>query len=343
MKIYFDSYSFNFENVADRRRFGGYLRNSENSDILQVYDFLIADVIVICQNSDFSFWLTYVGSAKLIFDFSDPYLNEPFSLNKFFRGCYKYIIGKESKFNFNYLGLIKRLLQFVDIVVCSSEIQKELIYKFNQNVKIIYDYQHDDITFTKCNYDISPININILWEGISSNLVTLKTYKSLFENLNNSFNIKFHFITDVEKPLLGGFLKFSTYKYLKRILPKNSNFYLYSWNREMFSLLASNSDIAIIPLNLNDPYQNAKSPNKLFLLWRLGIPVVVSASDSYKSEMIKAGLDLYCYSDNDWVEKINQIINSVPQRVKLVNQAKSYVESSFSYRNLNQHWEEVLL
>ena len=111
----------------------------------------------------------------------------------------------------------------------------------------------------------------------------------------------------------------------------------------MFSLLASNSDIAIIPLNLNDPYQNAKSPNKLFLLWRLGIPVVVSASDSYKSEMIKAGLDLYCYSDNDWVEKITQIINSVPQRVKLVNQAKSYVESRFSYRNLNQHWEEVLL
>ena len=343
MKIYFDSYSSNLENVADRRRFGGYLKNKENLDVLLVYDILIADVIVICQNSDFSFWLTYKGSAKLIFDFSDPYLNEPLSLNKIFRGCYKYIVGKESKLNFNYLGLIQRLLQFVDVVVCSSEIQKEMVYQFNKNVKVIYDYQQCDITLTKSNYDISPLNINILWEGISSNLVTLKTYKSLFENLNNNFNIKYHFITDMEKPLIGGIFKYSTYKYLKGILPNSSIFYLYSWNLEMFSLLASNSDIAIIPLNLNDPYQNAKSPNKLFLLWRLGIPVVVSASDAYKSEMINAGLDLYCYSDNDWLEKINQITSSVPQRIKIVNQAKSYVESRFSNKDLNQLWEEVLL
>ena len=42
--------------------------------------------------------------------------------------------------------------------------------------------------------------------------------------------------------------------------------------------LVTEADIAVIPIDLSDPVAQAKPENKLMILWRLGMPVIASAT-----------------------------------------------------------------
>lgn len=53
------------------------------------------------------------------------------------------------------------------------------------------------------------------------------------------------------------------------------------WYKRTFSSIVAKSDLSSIPLDLADPFVAGKPANKLFLLWRMAMPVVTSATEAY--------------------------------------------------------------
>jgi hypothetical protein len=62
--------------------------------------------------------------------------------------------------------------------------------------------------------------------------------------------------------------------------------------------------MAIIPIDLSDNFNAGKPENKLILLWKIGIPVITSATPAYVRAMQAENLDMYCYTEKEWVDKI---------------------------------------
>ena len=51
-----------------------------------------------------------------------------------------------------------------------------------------------------------------------------------------------------------------------------------------------------------------KPENKLGLLWRMGMPVVTSATPAYTRAMNEAGQSLTCKDDAEWMSKLENLI-----------------------------------
>ena len=97
------------------------------------------------------------------------------------------------------------------------------------------------------------------------------------------------------------------------------------------SLFAKNS------LALNQ----GKSPNKLIMALRNGIPTLCSRIPSYEALAKEADLDLCCGSTSEWVEKTSRLIQSLERRKEFSQKGLSFVEEKYSHQNFINQWDNV--
>ena len=130
---------------------------------------------------------------------------------------------------------------------------------------------------------------NIVWEGVADNVYAFESLKGVFAQLDEKYEIALHFVTDLSYLKYSGrFGKTYTSQIIKGL---SKRVYLYEWNDLMCSEIICSSDLAIIPIDLKNPLVKGKPENKLLLFWRMGMPVITSATPSYERAMKKAGLD----------------------------------------------------
>ena len=76
--------------------------------------------------------------------------------------------------------------------------------------------------------------------------------------------------------------------------------------------------MAIIPLRKNYNFEKGKSNNKLAMFMRNRSPILTSRIDSYEKIFKKIKINATCSSTKEWVDKINQLINSEKLRKNLL-------------------------
>ena len=64
---------------------------------------------------------------------------------------------------------------------------------------------------------------------------------------------------------------------------------LHLWDESTCSDIIRNCDLAVIPIDLSDPFAFGKPENKLLLFWGMGMPVVTSAIPAYVRAMQAVG------------------------------------------------------
>jgi hypothetical protein len=147
-------------------------------------------------------------------------------------------------------------------------------------------------------------------------------------------------ITDPFVPRVGArYLRVPTRQVLHRAF---ADFDLRTWEKGTMPDLVTEADIAVIPIDLSDPVAKAKPENKLMLLWRLGMPVVASATPAYRRCMSAAGLDLTCESTGDWVITIKKLLAEAGARRTAADAGRAYVDENCSTAALVQRWDQVL-
>ena len=84
-----------------------------------------------------------------------------------------------------------------------------------------------------------------------------------------------------------------------------------------------------------------KPANKLHLMWRLGLPVLASATPAIKFSSEVSGINLLCNEKKDWVKFINFFLNNKNDIKILGKQLREIANSKFSDIEELNKWNSI--
>ena len=340
LRIGYVPLSQTFEKPGDKRRFV-YYANSRNllfeiADPSKKYD-----LVVLSQNADLSIWCNYdPGGAKIVYDFIDSYLAIPRNeIKGRLRGLAKYFSRQSKYLRLNQWKSIESMCLRADAVICSTDEQAIDIKPFCDNVHQILDVQSSVIKRTKNDYQSDKV-FNIVWEGQASNVYQFEFLKTVLHELAKKHEIALHFITDLSyQRYAGKYVKTHTEDIVEGLCDR---VYIYEWNELMCSEIVSSCDLAIIPIDLTNPFVRGKPENKLLLFWRMGMPVITSSSPSYVRAMNKAGLDMTCNTKDEWYAMLDKYILSQDARETAGVLGRNSACENYSEDDILGRWDNVL-
>lgn len=337
LRIGYVPYSNALDRPGDRRRFPYYACKRgirfEIADPAKEYD-----LVILSARADISVW-SRCPKAKLVYDLIDSYLAIPRAdLKGRLRGLFKFLSRQSRYLQLDHWKAIGGMCARADAVVCSTQEQQCDILKFCPNVHIILD-AHMGVTHTvKTDYRAGQ-PFRLVWEGLPQTLDSLELIRPVLERLRSRYPIEMHVVTDRKYfRYMGQYGKADTLEAAQRILP---DVCFHEWKEADCADIICSCDLAVIPLALTDPFAAGKPENKLLLFWRMGMPVVTSASPAYVRAMQAAGMDLVAKDESDWLVKIERLLRDEAARREAGTLGKVYVNHEFSEASLLARWDAV--
>ena len=320
---------------GDRRRFAAYAR-SRNIGFELAERGGQYDLIIISELADITYWAEHPGGV-IVYDLIDSYLAvENRSFTDRFRGTYKFLTGAHRQFEFDYRESVKQMCRRAAAVICSTEEQRADIANHCRNVHIILDVHNTVAKSRKTDFRTGQV-FKIAWEGLPSNLRQLAVIRDVLRGLVAKHEIELHVITDPIMPKYWGHLgQIKTADAVRKIFPRSI---FHPWNEESCATILAGCELAVIPVDLADPFTRGKPENKLLLLWKIGMPVVTSATPAYERAMASAGLDHVCRTDADWTQALEQMIASDDLRKTAAVRGYEYSMANFAEEQMFARWD----
>ncbi len=326
------------QHPADIRRFVSYAK-ARNLQYEVAQPSKCYDVVVLNETSDIGVWANY-QDGKIVFDFIDSYLAIPRTdVKQLFRGLVWYANGRHSRLCVDFKGALQTMCRRADAVVCTTDEQKRDISAFCRNVHIILDI-HDNVARTRKQDYAASRSFNLVWEGLPSNISQLGAIGSLLREVSQRKPITLHVVTDMDRPGALPFLpRINSTEVVGKIF---DNVILHRWDETTLATIVTQSDAAVIPIFTGDPLTRGKPGNKLALLWRMGMPVVTSATPSYRRMQEAAGLEyLACDSDADWLAAFDRLMTDEMARREAGERGHAFVTEHLRTDKLLNLWDDV--
>jgi glycosyltransferase involved in cell wall biosynthesis len=298
------------------------------------------DLIILTERSDKSVWGKYHNSnVKIVYDIVDSYLSvHHYDIKGMFRGLAKYLSGESRHLQLNYWKAIENLCRRSDAVVCGTDEQKNDLMKFCSNTHIVLDFTNSVVRKIKRDYSSGDV-FNFVWAGLPYNIGTLFVVKEALRQLKPSYRIALHIVTNLQY-----------YKYMGRYWQANAadlantiydNVYLHEWDDETCSDIITACDLALLPAVLNNPFNAGKPVNRLLLFWRMGMPVVVSATPAYSRAMEQCGLPMVCWTRDEWSEILEKYIKDKDARGDAGTRGRAFAEQFYNEETILAQWDNV--
>lgn len=326
---------------GDRRRFAGLARycGIEKFDVDK--DPKGFDLVVATLGSD----LTRISAIRkangaLIFDMSDSYLNESTSnIRTQFRGIYNFARGKYSRPVLDFQSLLRESLSVADVVTCASDEQAASIQELNQQVFVIPDWL-DEVEQPLPSRPPHTGTLELLWEGQPDNLRHLHEIIPQLNKLALTSNFKISFVTNGRyRPFGGSPITLETQNLLRKA---RFEYQVMEWTISNLQEVAKRSDLAIIPIKENDPFAWSKPENKLLSFWRLGVPVLASATPSYSRVMTGLGVEGIVSEKSKWFEYLANYDSLSGVLATQVLAGREYASERTSINTLGSAWHEAI-
>jgi len=329
--------SSDLHSPGDRRRFVYYARQRnlhfEIADPAESYD-----VVILSQCADLSVWRQY-SKGRVVYDLIDSYLAIPKTDFKGqIRGLAKFISRQSRHLQLNYWKAIEAMCRRADAVICATDEQKSDIVKFCSNTHIILDAHGMASRTIKKNYSANR-PFRIVWEGLPQTMRSLGLIHPILDRLRQKYPLELHIVTDLEYyRYLGCFGKRKTIDDAQTIFPDAK---LHEWKESSLSNTICSCDLAVIPLSSDDPFAYGKPENKLLLFWRMGMPVVASATPAYARAMSGAGLQMACLSDSEWSVILEAHLTDESLRREAGEKGLVYTKLNYSEGSLLASWDRL--
>ena len=340
MKIGYVPYGRDLTQPADRRRFPYYAEKRglayEIADPEADYD-----LVIVTPRSDLDAWSRYrPGTAKLIFDIVDSYLDIPRTNPKaLLRGPAKFVAGEARTPFFTYRGALERILRRADATTCATPEQAAAIRPLCPNVHPILDFQTRMITTVKEDYRASE-PFNLVWEGLGENARWFSAIREPLAEISRKRPVVLNLVTAIHFKQLSQ--RFWTRETAAIVRKSFDEVRVHQWSEETVASVATMCDLALIPLPLDRPLEAGKPESKLISFWRMGLPTVTSATAAYTRVMSAAGESLHCATDSEWVNALEGLIESEAARERAGRAGRAYAESHYSDERLSEAWDAAL-
>jgi glycosyltransferase involved in cell wall biosynthesis len=340
LRIGYVPYGPTFDFPADRRRFCFYARERnipfEIARPSEAYD-----VVVLSQAADVSVWSRYPrGRTKIVFDFVDSYLSIPRrDLKGRFRGLAKFASGQNRRLRLNYWTALEDMCRRADATVCGTAEQQKAIRPFCPNAHVILDSQSLAVRGCKEDYRAGEV-LNFVWEGLGHNLGHLLEIREVLQDVRSKRPFVLHAVTELSYGRFLGrrFGKHSTLDDAQRIWP---GMYLYQWHESTFPAIVRSCDLALIPIPLGDPFCAGKPENRLLLFWRMGMPVLASATPAHNRALQDSGLEKGLTSPQEWREALERFMSDEETRRRAGQTGRTFAETFHSNEKWLARWDQV--
>ena len=299
------------------------------------------DLVVVSAVADITRWARTPARTAVVYDLLDSYLALPrIAPRSLLRAPAKLLSGELRFPVLDYTSAIRRMCERAEVVVCTTEEQRHDIRPFCDEVHIVLDL-HDEIEGQpKQDYALRSREVHLVWEGLPQTLGPLLALAPTLRGLDQSWEVHLHLVTDREyHQFLGRYGRRSAEDLALRIHPRAV---VHPWSAASLVEVATAADIAVIPLDLEDPFSRGKPENKLLILWRLGLPTVTSASPAYVRAMAGAGLDLVCRTPSDWRDALDGLLASEDRRAEAGRRGRAYVAAHHREEQVLARWDAVI-
>lgn len=327
---------------GDRRRFCHYAR-ARGLDWEVYRDGASYDVVVLSPLADLTRWSRLPrGGPRLVCDMPDSNLElDDWTWKSRLRGAAKYAFRQHRYLELDYKDSLRRIFERADAVVCSIEEQKRNLSRYSSNVHPILDFHTDDVRRVKEDYRASGPTLHLFWEGVGGNLIVFAEVRDALLRISRRRPLSLHLFTDTWlRPFNGPVPAVPTRRLLRGLHDQIPTF-MYDYNAFMLASVATTCDLALIPIVMDDPVYVAKPENKLLLLWRMGIPTVVSATPAYVRTMDAAGVPMYARTPADWEELIERYAADEVARHEAGTRGRSFVLAEHSEERSLAKWDAV--
>lgn len=339
MRIGYVPYSRAMTQPGDRRRFPYYAAQRgveyELADPDQAYD-----VVVVTPRTDLTRWSRYrPGQAKVVFDIVDSYLEIPRTNPKaILRGPAKFLAGEAPTPFTSYRRTLELILERADAATCATPEQAAVLARYCPNTHAILDFQTRMVTHVKESY-AAGMPFNLVWEGFGDNVRWFAEIQAALAEVSRRHPLVLHLVTAIE------FKQFTQRFWNRRTTQIASRYFadvrLYQWSEQMVSVIATACDLAVIPLPGDRPLETNKPESKLISFWKMGLPVVTSATPAYVRTMAAAGQRLTCATEADWSAALLRLIEDENARAHAGRSGREFAETEYSEERLLAAWDAV--
>jgi hypothetical protein len=339
-RIGWSSYSRDFSRPGDRRRFAAYAAERglpyEQASLDRPYD-----VVLITHHSDLPGWIARKrrdgDRLKLVFELIDSYLADTSIARRLLKGLGRYALGTDSRISVDFLRRLTQTCSHADAVICSTIEQKEAIGRYNRNVHLSFDWFGDELGQPKRDFSRNG-KLRLVWEGQSVTSGHLNCVADALNDLSN--DVELHLVTDPAVHRYFG--RFGTYRTMDGLKPLRCEKVLHPWSRDSFAEQVKKADVAIIPIDTADAFAMGKPDNKLVMLWKMGMPVLATATPAYQRAMQGAGLDMLCRTAADWTQKLRDLLNASPVELEeTARRGRDFADKTYTREAFMGRFDEV--
>jgi len=343
LKIGYWPLSPNLESAGDRRRivFWAQARGHEIiTDLGKSVDVLIAS-----EKTDFNSPILLERKTPVIFDLIDAYLSPLNSFDDLARGVGKKFAGQISGEIKPFSKHIQDFCLQAEAVICSSIEQEKIIKPYNLNTHVILD-SHEEIPFIDAQYRHFETgeDSRVLWEGQPATIRGVRHISSTLTALAKSHKVRFDFVTDNEFfQYFGKYIKRSTLDTLNKDLNEIfERVNLIPWSLENLVASARQCSIAMIPIDVSVPMTLLKPENRLLIMWRLGLPCLVSPSPAYVRVSKEAGVNGVCDDSMIWLSNFESFLNDPKYAFDEIVLGQNYLREFHTKAILLEKWDNAI-
>ena len=339
-------YSQDLSHPGDRRRLKVWSDFFQNS--INLGNPKKSDLLVLSGASALGKWVKNHPGPTVI-DLVDGYISYDVPLfEDVARNTLRSILGKSSLNSFRYSNEVINAICRASAVVVASPEQAAHVRPFNENVHCILDDHSELKSNVSSKRNSADRKFTVIWEGLGH---TLKHLSQIAESLE-----RFFYKEDVRLIVLTSpyfyrwankFGRIEVPKLLEKSFNRNSNSVEFlAWSVENLKSAARISDLAILPIDLTDPFAVSKPENKLLSFWTLGLPTLCSAIPSYKRVLSAIGQDDFLVDYEDWFDALvrikRQIQYSKEQTITKLENQQNYLYEFHSREIIAEKWDRVL-
>jgi glycosyltransferase involved in cell wall biosynthesis len=324
---------------GDRRRFAFYAHHRKVPFELTVSPSSVHDVVVVTESADIPAWIRAPSSTKIVYDLVDSYLALPrLAVKNVGRGVAKRLAGATSRITLDWHATVRAMCRRADAVVCATDEQRNQIAQLNPNVHVILD-DHSELGARRKHSYAGAVPFRLVWEGLPYTLPAFASVAGVINEACRRDDAELHLVTDLEfHRYAGTFGRERTDRVAGRMLDR---FRLHPWSVDALAEMTRTADLGLIPADLRDPFSAGKPENRLLIFWRLGLPVLTSATPAYMRTMERAGVDMTCTDTADWRAKLKRYMGDEGLRRDAAERGLTYVRETHSPERLLAAWDRV--
>ena len=340
LKIGYVSQSHNLQHPADRRRLMYWAKRRGHEIVLDLEQ--KTDVTVLSGRADFAFWTQKKNAGPIILDLIDGYLGNEKPWKDWARGAGKVLVGQVGGRPRPYREIVAEVCNVASAVVCASPEQRETILPHCKNTHAIMDF-HEEFPMLSKQEKNSATGTTLMWEGFPFTAKGLLLLREALSEISKSHSLGLHLVTDLRYPrLLGKYFYNETQEIIENI-PQilKGNLKISEWSIDQVVLTAKESDISVLPLDPGGSLNPLKPEGRLLIMWRLGLPCLVSPTLAYDRVMNLAGVKGICFTSEDWKRKLLELIDSEELRDEIVERGQQYIRDYHSEVRTLQLWDEL--